>query len=115
MGAVLGTAPPESRVEPRARPGVFNVAEVLAHLIDEEDTDHDKKITVADPLLGGRGRGDRRFLLKDGTGAEFEIVGTYPLSNLLQELTLARELTITHNYSRSLLPARKPAASKVRS
>ena len=25
------------------------------------------------------------------------------------------ELTITHNYSRSLLPARKPAASKVRS
>ncbi|HMF38371.1 MAG TPA: trehalase family glycosidase [Isosphaeraceae bacterium] len=91
MGAVLGTAPPESRVEPRARPGVFNVAEVLAHLIDEEDTDHDKKITVADPLLGERGRGDRRFVLKDGTGAEFEIVGTYPLSNLLQELTLARE------------------------
>ncbi len=25
------------------------------------------------------------------------------------------QLTITHNYSRSLLPARKPAASKVRS
>ena len=91
MGAVLGTAPPESRAEQRAWPGVFNVAEVLAHLIDEEDTDHDQKITVADPLLGGRGRGDRRFVLKDGTGAEFEIVGTYPLSNLLQELTLAKE------------------------
>ena len=28
---------------------------------------------------------------------------------------LVKELTITHNYSRSLLPARKPAASKVRS
>ena len=56
MGAVLGTAPPEPRVELHARPGVFNVAEVLAHLIDEEDTDHEKKITVADPAHAGRPR-----------------------------------------------------------
>ena len=37
-----------------------------------------------------------------------------PVQRVIQA-PLPVKLTITHNYSRSLLPARKPAASKVRS
>jgi len=59
-------------------------------LIDEEDTDGDHKITVDDRCADGI-RGDKRFRLRDKSGAEFEVMGTVPLSNLLQELTLVLE------------------------
>jgi alpha,alpha-trehalase len=91
LGAALAGVPPAPRGGPDGRPGVFDVAENLSRLIEEEDTDRDKKITVADPRGDPGGRGDRRFLLHDRTGAGFEVVGTYPLSNVLQELTLAQE------------------------
>lgn len=53
-------------------------------LLDEEDTDNDKRITVDDD-------GDRRFWLVTTDGRRYEVSGTYYLSNLLQELKLAEE------------------------
>ena len=51
----------------------------------------------------------------DGTGgASSRETGPKPQRWLPQEAPLFTT-DITHNYSRSLLPARKPAASKVRS
>jgi alpha,alpha-trehalase len=60
-----------------------NVDENIERLLAREDTDGDFKITVED---GGR----KRFLLHAVDGSTFEVVGTYFLSNLLQELHLAR-------------------------
>ena len=59
----------------------------LERLLAEEDTDGDKKITVADGPAPD-GRGDRRFELIAEDGQRYEVTGTYQLSNLLQELTL---------------------------
>ncbi|KAF7594604.1 alpha,alpha-trehalase nth1 [Aspergillus hancockii] len=61
------------------------VHETLRALLEQEDTDHDWKITVADLgpkvlSLGSVGSGGFR---------RYEVRGTYALSNLLQELTLA--------------------------
>jgi alpha,alpha-trehalase len=67
------------------------VKEDLERLIQEEDTDGDKKITIDDPRLSGSERGDKRFWLKDVKGNFYEITGVYYLSNLLQELKLAEE------------------------
>ncbi|WP_224484083.1 trehalase family glycosidase [Robertkochia aurantiaca] len=55
----------------------------LQSLIEDEDTDSDKKITKED-------MGDKRFTLTGLSGKELEIESTYHLSNLLQELALAR-------------------------
>lgn len=66
------------------------VADNMARLLEEEDTDGDKKITIDDPRLDG-GRGDREFVLKGGFIGGYDIQGTYYLSNLLQELALAAE------------------------
>ncbi|GJQ20309.1 MAG: hypothetical protein HBSIN02_06640 [Bacteroidia bacterium] len=60
-------------------------------LLHDEDTDQDAKITIDDPHLAGSSRGDKRFWVKDVTGRHWEITGTFYLSNLLQELTLARQ------------------------
>jgi alpha,alpha-trehalase len=67
------------------------VIENLTALLDDEDTDGDRKITVADPPVAGSRRGDRRFDLRGSDGASHPISGTYPLSNLLQELARAVE------------------------
>jgi alpha,alpha-trehalase len=67
------------------------VKEDFERLIQEEDTDGDKKITIDDPRLSGSERGDKRFWLKDVKGNFYEITGVYYLSNLLQELKLAEE------------------------
>src|SRR5215468_156246 len=60
------------------------VEPTFARLLEQEDTDHDRQITVKD-------QGPRRFELRDESGAVAVVEGTYPLSNLLQELALARE------------------------
>ena len=56
----------------------------MQRLLAEEDTDGDKRITVDDD-------GDRRFWLRSVDGQQYEVSGTYYLSNLLQELKLAEE------------------------
>ena len=61
-----------------------SVADNLQALLQQEDTDNDKQITIED-------NGIKRFLLKTIAGKNLEVAGTYPLSNLLQELALARE------------------------
>jgi alpha,alpha-trehalase len=60
-----------------------NISTTLAALLAQEDTDGDKKITIED-------KGPGRFVL-EGDGDSLEVVGTYQLSNLLQELVLARQ------------------------
>ena len=83
--------------EPPAPPHVprvqVDVAQTLQRLVADEDTDGDKKITVEDGGSAGRARGDGRFWLisSDDESRRYEVVGTYPLSNLLQELKLAQD------------------------
>jgi alpha,alpha-trehalase len=60
-----------------------NAHENLERLLSREDTDGDLKITVND-------RGSGRFELIAVDGGTFEVASTYYLSNLLQELALAR-------------------------
>jgi alpha,alpha-trehalase len=64
---------------------VLNINKVFEELLLQEDTDQDKKITKDD-------NGPKCFLLVDeNTKAEEEIIGTYQLSNLLQELAQLKE------------------------
>jgi len=59
---------------------VLNIDKVFQELLLQEDTDQDKKITKDD-------NGPKKFVLVDETTKQEEvIVGTYHLSNLLQEL-----------------------------
>lgn len=60
------------------------VEETFRRLLDQEDTDGDNQITVED-------RGPKRFVVPGETGDRLAVEGTYPLSNLLQELALARD------------------------
>lgn len=53
-------------------------------LLAQEDTDGDRQITVED-------KGPRRFSVISTDGNRYEIAGTYRLSNLLQEMALARD------------------------
>lgn len=62
----------------------------IRRLIDEEDTDGDRKITVDDRFIRGQ-RGDKKFWLLAQDQQRYEIVGTYYLSNLLQELKLCQQ------------------------
>ena len=84
----------QSQVEVDRRAGApvaVRVQDNLDRLIAEEDTDGDKKVTVEDFSLTGEGRGDKRFWVTATTGERYEVVGTYYLSSLLQELSLARD------------------------
>jgi len=67
------------------------VTQTLNILLKEEDTDNDKKITIADFLIENTERGDKRFALKAIDNQIYEINGTYYLANLLQELILQKE------------------------
>ena len=67
------------------------VKETLDSLVRDEDTDNDRKITIDDPRIAGTSRGDKRFWFTSTGGRRYEVSGTYYLSNLLQELTLAEE------------------------
>jgi alpha,alpha-trehalase len=60
------------------------IKETLERLLLQEDTDGDKKITIED-------QGPKSFLLRSIQGETYEVLGTYFLSNLLQELVLAME------------------------
>jgi alpha,alpha-trehalase len=61
---------------------------VFTALLQQEDTDHDKKITKDD-------NGPKKFIVIDQkTKQEFIIEGTYHLSNLLQELAHLQENNI---------------------
>jgi alpha,alpha-trehalase len=71
-------------------PVQVDVLKNIRRLIDEEDTDGDRKITVDDHFIKGR-RGDKKFWLLDQNDQRYEIVGTYYLSNLLQELRLCQQ------------------------
>ena len=62
----------------------LNINETIQRLLAQEDTDGDKKITIDD-------HGPKRFLLEDENGNLLFIEGTYPLSNLLQELALSKK------------------------
>ncbi len=64
----------------------LDIEKTLVALLQQEDTDGDKRITIED-------KGPQQYLLKDlnGTSTEVTIKGTYFLSNLLQELILAKE------------------------
>ena len=55
----------------------------LANLLLQEDTDGDKKITIED-------KGHKAFTIPSMTGESFTVKGTYQLSNLLQELVIAK-------------------------
>ncbi|MFI0491449.1 trehalase family glycosidase [Flavobacterium sp.] len=61
----------------------ININQTIQQLLDQEDTDCDKRITVDD-------KGPKHFVLKNSS-AEIAVEGTYFLSNLLQELVLAKE------------------------
>jgi len=62
----------------------------LYRLLQEEDTDGDKKITINDHYIAGE-KGNKKFWLIDINGKKYEVCGTYFLSNLLQELKLMEE------------------------
>jgi len=62
----------------------------IKRLISDEDTDGDKKITIDDRFIEGN-RGDKKFLVLDVNEQAYEIIGTYYLSNLLQELKLYQQ------------------------
>lgn len=60
-----------------------NIEKTLAALLAQEDTDGDKKITIED-------NGPKEFSLISEDGETYVVKGTYHLSNLLQELVIAR-------------------------
>ena len=61
----------------------LDIASTLSRLLQQEDTDGDKKITIED-------RGPKAFNIPTTAGEEYSVKGTYYLSNLLQELVLAK-------------------------
>jgi alpha,alpha-trehalase len=60
------------------------VEDTFRRLLDQEDTDGDNQITVKD-------EGPKRFVVTDEDAVTYAVEGTYPLSNLLQELAFARD------------------------
>lgn len=88
LAEVHGQASSVSQARP---PVLVRVQENLDRLLAEEDTDDDKKLTIDDTFVKGKGRGDKRFWLIATNGKCYEVVGTYYLSNLLQELKLSQD------------------------
>jgi alpha,alpha-trehalase len=75
--------------------GVYvNAQQTLDALIGDEDTDSDKRITINDAHVLGTDKGDKRFWIGSPAHGGFEVVGTYYLSNLLQELKLAQDKSL---------------------
>ena len=68
----------------------LNIDQNIRALLEEEDTDNDNKITINDKHLENN-HGDCKFFVFDVKGQRYEIIGTYFLSNLLQELRLQQE------------------------
>ncbi|HEX9615521.1 MAG TPA: trehalase family glycosidase [Bacteroidota bacterium] len=63
----------------------------LSSLLADEDVDGDRRITIEDDHVEGSARGDKVFRLTASDGSRLDVTGTYYLSNLLQELSLAQE------------------------
>ncbi len=61
----------------------LNIQDTIDNLLKQEDTDGDKKITVED-------KGPKSFAINSTEGEEYLVKGTYHLSNLLQELVIAK-------------------------
>ncbi len=61
----------------------LNIEATLEQLLHQEDTDGDKKITIED-------KGPKSFIVQSTEGSEYTVKGTYHLSNLLQELVIAK-------------------------
>jgi hypothetical protein len=70
---------------------LVDVQDNIDQLIQDEDTDGDKKITIDDTRVQKRGRGDKQFWLIAINGKRYEVIGTFYLSNLLKELKLAQD------------------------
>jgi alpha,alpha-trehalase len=60
-----------------------NIEQTLERLLAQEDTDGDKKITIED-------KGPKVFELPSESGNTYKVEDTYKLSNLLQELVMAK-------------------------
>jgi alpha,alpha-trehalase len=69
---------------------IVNAHSNLNRLLQEEDTNSDKRITIDDHFKSG-GRGDNIFEVIDVNGMHYELSGTYYLANLLGELKLAEK------------------------
>jgi alpha,alpha-trehalase len=76
------TASPRFHVAPR---------QLMRDLLENEDIDGDRKITIHDPYISGTDRGDKTFWFRTIEGTRCEVVGASALANLLQELTLLQE------------------------
>ena len=61
----------------------LNIEDTLEKLLHQEDTDGDKKITIED-------KGPKSFVVQSTEGSKYNVKGTYHLSNLLQELVIAK-------------------------
>ncbi len=61
----------------------LNIEDTLNKLLHQEDTDGDKKITIED-------KGPKVFKISAVSGEDYVVKGTYHLSNLLQELVIAK-------------------------
>ncbi|NNL17048.1 MAG: trehalase [Flavobacteriaceae bacterium] len=61
----------------------LHIQDTIDLLLDQEDTDGDKKITVED-------KGPKVFNITSTEGEQYVVKGTYRLSNLLQELVIAK-------------------------
>ncbi|MCA0151965.1 alpha,alpha-trehalase [Winogradskyella vincentii] len=63
---------------------IVDIDDILSKLLEQEDTDGDKKITIED-------NGPKQFELLSNSGEKLIIKGTYQLSNLLQELVIQKQ------------------------
>lgn len=59
------------------------IEDTLDHLLQQEDTDGDKKLTIED-------KGPGAFDIQSDTGENYTVKGIYHLSNLMQELVIAK-------------------------
>ena len=66
----------------------LNIADTLSKLLQQEDTDGDKKITIED-------KGPKSFQLVSKKGKKYIVNNTYHLSNLLQELVISKNEGLT--------------------
>lgn len=78
-----------------------NIEKCLGELLSQEDTDNDKKITIEDD-------GPKAFKLVSNTGESYIIKGTYHLSNLLQELVIAKNNGLKETAINSKVIEEKP-------
>jgi len=60
-----------------------SIDDTLKRLLAQEDTDGDKKITIED-------KGPKSFVIRSESGETYLVKGTYHLSNLMQELVIAK-------------------------